>query len=61
VRAERDAAAVEGALAAVRDAARGSANLMPPIRAAVERYATVGEVCATLEAEVGRYHPPEVL
>jgi len=61
VRAERDAAAVEGALAAVRDASRGSANLMPPILTAVEAYATVGEICTTLEAEFGRYHPPEVL
>jgi methylmalonyl-CoA mutase N-terminal domain/subunit len=61
VRAERDGAAVEGALAAVREAARGTANLMPPILAAVESYATVGELCVTLEAEFGRYHPPEVL
>jgi methylmalonyl-CoA mutase N-terminal domain/subunit len=61
VRAERDPAAVEAALSAVEDAARGTANLMDPILAAVERYATVGEVCTTLERTFGRYRPPEVL
>jgi methylmalonyl-CoA mutase N-terminal domain/subunit len=61
VRRERDAAKVEAALAAVAEAARGSANLMPPILAAVERYATVGEVCQVLERAFGRYRPPEVL
>ena len=61
VRAERDGAAVEGALSAVQRAARGTANLMPPILAAVSAYATVGEICAALEAEFGRYRPPEVL
>jgi methylmalonyl-CoA mutase N-terminal domain/subunit len=61
VRAERDGAAVEGALAAVRRAARGDENLMRPLLAAVSAYATVGEICAALEAEFGRYRPPEVL
>ncbi|MEM7309916.1 MAG: methylmalonyl-CoA mutase family protein [Planctomycetota bacterium] len=61
VRAERDGAAVEAALAAVGEAARGTANLMPPILAAVEAYATVGEICAELEQVFGRYVPPEVL
>jgi methylmalonyl-CoA mutase N-terminal domain/subunit len=61
VRAERDPAAVEAALSAVEDAARGTANLMDPILAAVERYATLGEVCTTLERTFGRYRPPEVL
>ncbi len=61
VRAERDAAAVEGALRAVGEAARGSDNLVRPILAAVEAYATTGEICATLEAEFGTYKAPEVL
>jgi methylmalonyl-CoA mutase N-terminal domain/subunit len=34
---------------------------MPPLLAAVSAYATVGEICAALEAEFGRYRPPEVL
>jgi methylmalonyl-CoA mutase N-terminal domain/subunit len=61
VRRERDAAAVECALAGLERAARGSANLMPPILAAVERYATLGEICAVLERVFGKHRPPEVL
>jgi methylmalonyl-CoA mutase N-terminal domain/subunit len=61
VRRRREAAAVEAALAAVDRAARGRDNLMPPILAAVERYATLGEVCDVLERAFGRYKPPEVL
>jgi methylmalonyl-CoA mutase N-terminal domain/subunit len=60
-RAQRDAARVEAALAAVARTARGSENLMPPILAAVEALATIGEICAVLEREFGRFHPPEVL
>jgi len=58
VRSSRDAARVEAALGGVRDAARGSANLMPPILAAVEAYATIGEVCGVLREEFGAYKPP---
>jgi methylmalonyl-CoA mutase N-terminal domain/subunit len=61
VRKERDPAKVEATLRAVGDAARGKANLMPPILVAVECLATLGEICATLEAVFGRYRPPEVL
>ena len=61
VRKERDPAKVEATLSAVGDAARGKANLMPPILAAVESLATLGEICGTLEAVFGRYRPPEVL
>jgi methylmalonyl-CoA mutase N-terminal domain/subunit len=61
VRKERDPAKVEATLSAVGEAARGKANLMPPILAAVESLATLGEICATLEKVFGRYRPPEVL
>jgi len=61
VRAERDAARVDGALRALEEAARGSANLLPPILSAVEAYATIGEICARLERVFGRYKPPEGL
>ena len=61
VRRERDAARVEAALDAVERAARGTENVMPPILAAVEAYATLGELCARLERVFGRYKPPEVL
>jgi methylmalonyl-CoA mutase N-terminal domain/subunit len=59
MRRERDPARLERALAAVTEAARGKANLMPPILEAVERQATLGEICTTLEAVFGRYKPPE--
>ena len=61
VRRERDAAAVEGTLAAIAETARTSGNLMDPILAAVERYATIGEICGTLQKEFGKYRPPEIL
>jgi methylmalonyl-CoA mutase N-terminal domain/subunit len=55
VKSARDAAAVERALAAIRDAALGSDNLMPRIIAAVEAYATIGEVSDTLRGIWGEY------
>jgi len=61
VRTERDAARVEGSLTALERAARGSANLLPPILSAVEAYATIGEICGRLEGVFGRYRPPEGL
>jgi len=60
-RAGRDAAALEATLAAVTGAARATGSLMDPILAAVEAGATVGEICAVLEEELGTYKAPEVL
>ena len=61
VRAERDGGKVEGCLRALQEAASGPDNLMVPMLAAVENYATVGEVCGVLEKTFGKFHPPEVL
>jgi methylmalonyl-CoA mutase N-terminal domain/subunit len=55
VRAERDAGEVEAALAAVRDSARGTENLLPPLRAALRVRCTVGEICNVLRDEFGMY------
>ncbi len=55
VRSERDPAAAAEGLEAVRAAARGTANMLPPIRAALAAYCTVGEVCGTLREEWGSY------
>ena len=55
VRAERDAAAAEAALARVREAAGGDANLLPPMREALAARCTVGEVCNALREEFGTY------
>ena len=60
VRDERDGAKVEAALSALRDTARGSGNLMEPMLAAVEAYATLGEVAGLLEEEFGEYQAPDV-
>ncbi|MGE5690198.1 MAG: methylmalonyl-CoA mutase [Pseudomonadota bacterium] len=48
VRARRDAAAVETALARLREAAAGDENLMGPIVEATRAYATMGEMCDAL-------------
>jgi methylmalonyl-CoA mutase N-terminal domain/subunit len=61
VRKQRDARRVEAALDAVASAARGTQNLCEPILAAVECYATLGEICGVLEKPFGAYKPPEVL
>uniref|UniRef100_A0A7C5ERZ4 Methylmalonyl-CoA mutase n=1 Tax=Desulfobacca acetoxidans TaxID=60893 RepID=A0A7C5ERZ4_9BACT len=54
----RDTAAVKEALAEVRAAALGTANLMPPILKAVKSLATLGEICDTLRAVWGEYEMP---
>jgi len=51
----RDSRAVQGALEQIRETARGSANLMPPIIEAVKAAATLGEISDALRAEWGVY------
>jgi methylmalonyl-CoA mutase N-terminal domain/subunit len=58
LRARRDKAEVEAALARLESAARGTGNLMEPIRAAVSAYATVGEMADRLRRVFGAYQPP---
>jgi len=60
VRASRDAARVEATLGALGREAKGSGNLMHPILAAVEAYATVGEICGVLEGVFGKYRAPQI-
>jgi methylmalonyl-CoA mutase N-terminal domain/subunit len=48
VRARRDSAAVEAALAELRRAAAGDTNLMDPIMTASRAYVTMGEMCDAL-------------
>jgi len=54
-RAARDGAAVDRALAAVVAAARSSGNMIPPILAATQAEATLGEICGVLRDEWGVY------
>jgi methylmalonyl-CoA mutase N-terminal domain/subunit len=58
VKAGRDKAAVASALAAVREAARGKDNLMPPIIAAASAYCTEQEICDVLRDVMGTYADP---
>jgi methylmalonyl-CoA mutase N-terminal domain/subunit len=55
VRSARDARDCNTALDAVGDAARGSSNLVPPIIAAVEARATLGEIADTLRRVFGEH------
>ncbi|MEN3341545.1 MAG: methylmalonyl-CoA mutase, N-terminal domain [Actinomycetota bacterium] len=55
VRAERDAREAARALEAVRETARGDANLLPPMREALRARCTVGEICEALREEWGMY------
>ena len=60
-RRERDAEAVAAALAALKAACAGDANLMPPILDAVRAYATLGEICGAMREVFGEYRPPTVI
>jgi methylmalonyl-CoA mutase N-terminal domain/subunit len=57
LRADRDGAAVQRALAAVADVANGTDNLLPPMKEALRARATLGEVSDVLRGAFGEYHP----
>ncbi|HSL10734.1 MAG TPA: methylmalonyl-CoA mutase family protein [Actinomycetota bacterium] len=57
VRAARDADAVVAALDDVERAARGTANLLPPMKEALRARATLGEVSDVLRSVFGEYRP----
>jgi methylmalonyl-CoA mutase, N-terminal domain len=61
LRARRDNAAVTAALAALEEAARGTANLLPRTLNAVERYATLGEISDTLRTVFGEQRDQRTL
>jgi methylmalonyl-CoA mutase N-terminal domain/subunit len=60
VREERDGQVVGRCLDRLEDAARGSANLLEPLREALANYATIGECCDRLRAVFGEYQPPDI-
>ncbi len=55
LRAERDNAAVDAKLEALRVAAQGTDNVLPFILDAVRSYATIGEICGVLRQQWGEY------
>ncbi|MFH9426981.1 methylmalonyl-CoA mutase [Streptomyces sp. NPDC017615] len=59
LRAERDGRAVDAALADLREAAEGTAGVLPPMKRALRARATLGEVCDTLRSVWGTYQPPD--
>ncbi len=59
LREKRDNAAVEKALAEMKEAAAGDGNVLHPMRTALKELATVGEVCNALREVWGVYTPQE--
>ncbi len=55
LRARRDQVAVDEALGALEQTARGDGNLLYPMRQALRAMATIGEVSGTLQKVFGRY------
>ena len=61
VKSNRDPQRVAQALSALRSAAEGEANIMPPTLEAVRAYATVGEMTQVLREVFGEYDSPSFL
>ena len=61
LRARRDAQPCQAALQAVEDAARSGDNVMPKIIAAVEAFATVGEISDAMRQVFGEYKETVVI
>ncbi len=61
LRARRDAGPWQSAVQAVEDAARSGENVMPRILAAVEAYATVGEISDAMRRVFGEYREAVVI
>jgi methylmalonyl-CoA mutase N-terminal domain/subunit len=57
-RAQRDQAAVDRALVAMVEVARGGGNLIEPMLSAARAEATLGEICGALRTEWGSYTEP---
>ncbi|ASS75016.1 methylmalonyl-CoA mutase [Tumebacillus algifaecis] len=59
LRKTRDNELVQAKLAALRQAAQGTDNLMPFIVDAVKAYATLGEICNVMRDVFGEYQPAQ--
>jgi methylmalonyl-CoA mutase N-terminal domain/subunit len=57
VRAWRDQSRVDESIARLKEAARGTDNVLYPMKDALAAYATVGEVCGALRETWGTYVP----
>jgi methylmalonyl-CoA mutase N-terminal domain/subunit len=61
LRARRPKGAWERHRAAIEKAARGTENLLPPLKAALADYITIGECCDVLRGVFGEYKPSQVI
>jgi len=61
LRRRRDGATVSRSLDALKRAAEGTDNLMPPILNAVRAYGSIGEICDALREVFGEYQPPSII
>jgi methylmalonyl-CoA mutase, N-terminal domain len=59
LRAGRSREVVDRHLRAIGEAARGSVNLLPVLKAALADYVTIGECCDVLRQAFGEYRPTE--
>ena len=59
LRARRSKAQVDRRLADLEQAAKGSGNVMPALKAALADYVTIGECCRVLRSVFGEYRPQE--
>jgi methylmalonyl-CoA mutase N-terminal domain/subunit len=57
-KADRDQEAVARRLQDLRETAKGSGNLLYPIKDALRDRATIGEVCNVMREVFGEYKPP---
>jgi len=60
LRGARDGAAVARCLDRLEDCARGTENLLHPMKEALAAYATIGECCDRLRRVFGEYRPPDI-
>jgi methylmalonyl-CoA mutase N-terminal domain/subunit len=56
-KADRDAELVSRRLDEIRDAARGTGNMLPPLRVALKDRCSIGEVCGAMRDVFGDYKP----
>jgi len=61
VRRERNNELLQRRLVALRQAAKGTENLMPYILDAVRAYGTLGEICGVLREVFGEYREPVII
>ncbi|MEK7485546.1 MAG: methylmalonyl-CoA mutase family protein [Planctomycetota bacterium] len=57
LRARRNASQVQSSLNALKQAAKGTENLLPPIKECIRQYGTIGEISTVLRDVFGIYRP----